>query len=392
MREDGQRKAAAWITQRGERGFTDWDSPAAVEGIITALSHLVSLAEDETLRDLAAVLMDKLLFLMAVNCINGLYGGSMGQASAAMLPSPMLQSTAGISRLLWGMGVFNMYTTGTVSLATSDYEFPSFFAEIAAHQPEELWSRERMEGRRGEVNKVIYKTPDYLLGSVQDYHPGEAGSSEHIWQATLGPDAVVFVNHPASFNMSEARQPGFWLGNGSLPRVAQWKDALIAVYNLPEDAWLDFTHAYFPVHAFDEYSLEGNWAFARRGDAYVALYAANGLALIERAPDAFRELRSPGRQNAWVCQMGRAQTDGDFEQFKQKTLALPVTWQDMSLTVKSLRDEDLKLGWEGPFTVRGEEVPLAGYKHVDNFYSQAAFPAGEMDIELGEYLLRLNFR
>ena len=114
-----------------------------------------------------------------------------------------------------------------------------------------------------EVNKVTYKTPDYMLCSAQDYHPGEKGVQQHIWQATLGPDAVVFVTHPPCLSEENSHRPGFWHGNVVLPRVAQWKDVLIAVHKLPEDDWLGFTHAYFPAWAFDEHVLR-DAAGARR--------------------------------------------------------------------------------------------------------------------------------
>ena len=50
--------------------------------------------------------------------------------------------------------------------------------------------------------------------------------------------------------------------NVILPRVAQWKDVLIAAYQLLKDDWMGFTHAYFPIHAFDEHVLRQGWAFA----------------------------------------------------------------------------------------------------------------------------------
>jgi len=112
------------------------------------------------------------------------------------------------------------------------------------------------------------------------------------------------------------RQAGWWCGNGSLPRVAQWRDALIALYNLPEDDLLGFTHAFFPAYAFDEHVIEHGWAFARQGDGYLALHAAHGMTLVTTGNDAQRELRSVGQRNAWVCQMGRAEVDGSFEEFR----------------------------------------------------------------------------
>jgi hypothetical protein len=395
-RPEAERKAQGWLRRQGERGFTEWDSPESLERIIVALSHLAGLAEDENLRDLAAVLLDKVLFLMAVNSYQGVLGGSMGRGSAAYesaaVKSGRLQATAGISRLLWGVGIFSAQTAGVVSMALSEYEFPSFFAEIATALTQEMWSRERVQSGEGEVYKVVYRTPDYLLGSAQNYCPGSLGDGEHIWQATLGPDALVFVNHPATFSQNANRVPGFWLGNGVLPRVVQWKDTLVAIYDTTEDHGLDFTHAYFPTYAFDEHAFEGEWAFARKGDGYLAITAAAGFDLITRAPDGYRELRSTGRRNIWLCQMGRAEQDGSFEQFRQKVQAVRPEWQELGVRFTSIRGDELSLGWEGPFFLNGVKAMISGFGHVDNPYCRADYPASQMDIAYDDIVLRLDFQ
>jgi len=393
--EAGEAKAFDWLRQRAETGFAEWDSPEGVEHNVVALSHLVSLAQNEALLDFSAVLLDKILFLMAVNSFKGVYGGSMGHASAAFesaaLKSGRVQASAGIARLLWGTGIYSAQLAGAISLAISDYEFPSFFADIAANPQSEIWSRERHEVPGGEVNKVVFKTPGALLGSAQDYRPGQSGASEHIWQATVGSDALVFVNHPASFGQNESSQPGFWLGNGSLPRVAQWKDALVAVYRIPEDSAIDFTHAYFPIFMFDEYVIDGGWAIARKDQGYIAIAAANGLELMKQAPDGYRELRSPGRNNVWLCQVGRVDTDGDFIQFKRKVLAQKVDWREWGARFTSTHGSELSFGWEGPFIVDGQEVKLDAFPHIEDPYCKADYPAKQMNIHNGEYELRLDF-
>jgi hypothetical protein len=246
-----------------------------------------------------------------------------------------------------------------------------------------------------EVNKVTYKTPDYMLASAQDFHPGEKGYQQHIWQATFGPDAVVFVNHPSCVSENGAHRPNFWSGNYVLPRVAQWKDVLIALHQLPEEDWLGFTHAYFPVYAFDEYAIRGDWAFARKGEGYLALGAWKGLSLIKRGPGAYRELRSYGQQNVWICQMGRAAIDGDFDAFQNAVLRreLDVETGDSAVAVRfaSLRGERLEFSWDGPFLRDGEQVALSEFKHYENPYCVAELPAKSMDIQFGEYLMRLQF-
>jgi hypothetical protein len=176
-----------------------------------------------------------------------------------------------------------------------------------------------------------------------------------------------------------------------MPRVAQWKDALIAIHNLPDDDWMGFTHAYFPVYAFDEHALRDGWAFARKGDGYLALTAAQGLALTTHGDNAYRELRSYGPRNVWLCHMGRAARDGSFEEFQQAMLALDVRFDELSASCPTLRGETLAFGWQGPLLVNGREEPIAGFKHYESQYCVAELGAAQMEIGFGNQLLRLDF-
>lgn len=400
-REQGERKAISWLHRRGLEGFREWDAPCSFERIVLALSHLVDLARHRQVWDLASVVMDKLFFTMALNSYRGVFGSTRGHAHTPMIKTGRLEATSGISRLIWGMGTFNHHLMGMVGLACAkEYELPSIISDIAADLPEELWSRERHAGeleewRDGasgswEVNKVTYKTPDYMLCSAQDYHPGERGSREHIWQATLGPDAIVFVTHPSCMSEKDGVYPNFWLGNAILPRVAQWRDVLIAIYRLPDNDWLGFTHAYFPVFAFDEHVVRDGWAFARKGEGYLALTASQGLEFITRGPSAYRELRSYGQHHVWLCHMGRAAQDGSFGEFQEKVLALDVAFEGASARCATLRGQSLTFGWEGPLFVDGKVQPITGFRHYENPYCVADWPTQQMEIRFGESLLRLK--
>jgi hypothetical protein len=394
LREKSEGMALDWLQQRGSRGFQDWNSPTSFEQIILALTHLTSLAKNVTVQELAAVLLDKLFFSLAVNSYKGAFGSTHGWTGADMLKSAQLEASSGISRLLWGMGVFNQHILGTVSLASSEYEFPVMIGDIAADLPKEMLCKERhaVDPVAGlEANTVTYKTPDYMLSSLQDYRRGQPGAGEHIWQATMGSEAVVFVNHPANMSENEALQPGFWRGNQVLPRVAQWKDVLIAVHKLPEDDWMGFTHAYFPTFAFDEYEIQDNWAFARKGDGYLALTASQGIKLNKHQPDGYRELRSFGARNIWLCQMGRKGLDFSFERFKKRVLKMKIEWQSLSVSCKTLRGEQLSFGWDAPLVVNGVDQPLSGFKHVENPYCAADFPAEQMDLSANGTTMRLTF-
>ncbi|MBM3135367.1 MAG: hypothetical protein FJZ89_08850 [Chloroflexi bacterium] len=406
-REKGERLALSWLLKRGAGGFSEWDSNCYFEEDLLALSHLADLAESQPVYDLATVVMDKMFLTMALNSYKGTFGSTHGRTYTPHIKGARREATAGVSRLLWGMGVFNDKILATVSLACMEnYEFPLLIGDIAADLPEEMWNRERHAGKLEEwcdratgdweVNKVTYKTPDYMLCSAQDYHPGEGGVQQHIWQATFGPDAVVFVSHPPCLSEENSHRPGFWHGNVVLPRVAQWKDVLIAIHKLPDDDWLGFTHAYFPVWAFDEYALRPDangrqWAFARKGDGYLALTAACGLEFITRGDNAYRELRSYGQNNVWLCHLGRAALDGDFRAFQDKVLALDVNFGELSVRCATLRGETLAFGWEGPLLRNGQKQPITGFKHYDNPYCVADLPASQMEVRFGDQAMRLNF-
>jgi hypothetical protein len=401
-REKGEQRAISWLHKRGTGGFREWDSNCTFEQDLLALSHLADLARDQQVWELATVVMDKMLFTMALNSYQGVFGSTHGHTYAPTIKGGRLESTAGIGRLMWGMGAFNHHVLGTVGLACAkEYELLPIIPDIAADLPQEMWNRERHAGELEEwcdhasgpweVNKVTYKTPDYMLCSAQDYHPGERGSQQHIWQATLGPDAVVFVTHPPCMSEKSSHQPNFWHGNHILPRVAQWRDVLIAVHKLPENDWLGFTHAYFPVYAFDEHVLRNGWAFARKGEGYLALTAAQGLEFVTRGHNAYRELRSYGQHNVWLCHLGRAAQDGSFGEFQERVLALDVACEGLSVRCATLRGQSLAFGWEGPLLVDGKEQPLSGFKHYENPYCVADWPASQMEIRFGDHLLRLRF-
>ncbi|HEX2994087.1 MAG TPA: hypothetical protein VHP14_04665 [Anaerolineales bacterium] len=385
--EKGERLALAWLQKRLSNGFEEWDSNTGFEELIEALSTLTSLADNSQVFELAALVLDKMFFSMAVNSFKGVFGSTHGRTSAPHIKTGYREPTSGITRLLWGMGIFNENILGAVSLACSSYELPPVIAAIAADQPDELWNREQHSG----VNKVTYKTPDGMLCSAQDWHPGEPGKQEHIWQATLSPIVTVFTSHPACASENNSRRPNYWQGNARLPRVAQWKDALIAIYNFDKDDWMGFTHAYFPVHGMDQYEIRDGWAFGKAGDGYVALTAAKGVEFQMHGDNAYRELRSPGAPNIWVCQLGRAALDGSFEEFIGKVLMLPVEFDKTQVKLTTLRGDQLYFGWEGQFTLNSEPLPIDGFKHYDNPYCTCELGASLMDIQYADNVLRLHF-
>lgn len=419
--DDGQRGAwhqaraetglQAWLTRFGTHGLAAWNVPDALEMMVAALTHLCDLAASEVIFELATVALDKLFFMLALNSWRGLWGTASRWVASEEVKSPLLHGVAPICNLMWGQGIFNHHVAGVVSLACcTNYQMPALLAHMATELPDAVWSREQHPADPNSdsvptgapaANVAGYKTPDYLLASVQDYRAGARGDAEMVWRATLGEGVVVFTNHPGSSSESASRTPGYWAGNGRLPRVAQWHDALISLHQLQADDTFGSTHAYFPTAAMDEHVLRAGWAFGRVGQAYVALTNSRGINMVAEGPTARRELRASGHIQAWVVQMGRAARDGNFAQFQAKVLAMPLEFgaglcleeggQVGTVRFTTLRGAALQFGWTGPFLVNGEPVALDDFPHYENPYTTTKVGSGEMVVQLDDAGVRLDF-
>jgi hypothetical protein len=391
--ERAEQQVIQWIQQRAASGFACWDSPADYAEILTALSLLVDLpARNENVWELASVLIDKILFILSINSFQGTFATARRSAGAWTARSGYMEETSGVTRLMAGMGVFNPHLAAPVSIALmQNYELPPIFAQISA-AIDELWNRESHAAGDEVVKKVTYRTKDFMLSSAQDYRPGLPGENEQVWLAVLGPNALVYTNHPAYSTDQDGISPGFWRGSRSLPRVGQWKDVLVAAYRLPPASRLNFTHAYFPTANFDEYELDGGWAFARAADGYLALTASEEISLVRHGQNAFRELRAHGLETIWLCHMGSAAQDGDFASFKARIKELPVSLKSPHISLTTLRGDKITFGWDTPLTCNGQAVASSDFPHYESPFCTAPLPCEEMEIRTTDYLLKLNFR
>jgi len=257
----------------------------------------------------------------------------------------------------------------------------------------QIFEQDITRNTREEVNLAAYKTPDYLLGSAQDYKPGYGGDQQHIWQATLGPEAVCFTTHPGGYENESA---GYWVGSGSLPRVAQERNVAVIIYRISsvpgiyKTNRLFFTHAYLPRDKFDEVVEKEGWVIARKNKGYLALYSRNGYRWQREGEDRDRELIAPGKKNIWICELGREADNGSFTEFIEAVTARSLEFRGLSVRYHSPSRGTLEFGWRGPLRVDGEPVSLKDYPRYGNPYCEAPFPPEEIVFRHGKHHLRLN--
>jgi hypothetical protein len=211
----------AALTAFGQNGKPDWH--VDLDTTIAALVLLVDLAEDD-IADLAAVLLDKLLFQLAYNHFAGVFAAAP-QFNARIVPE------TGINYLLWGTGCVVAWSIAPASLLSSqNYPMPKVIQTIAADPSDSIWAQYH--------DQSLYKTLHYALFSASTH-----------WQAILGPDAII---------------------GGKASETNQWDNALNAHTTGPIS---------FPVYVLDDYKIDDQWAYARAGDVHVTLHCPAGLAL-----------------------------------------------------------------------------------------------------------------
>ncbi|NSW53580.1 MAG: hypothetical protein HPY85_13830 [Anaerolineae bacterium] len=236
---------------------------------------------------------------------------------------------------------------------------------------------------------TTYRTPDIMLSSAEEYRVGYGGDQQSIWQAIIGENATTFTTHPGPFKNGT---PDYWTGSGILPHVRQVENVLLCIYHIHKKPTLyaptryEFTHAWLPQTAFDEFRQEGRWCFARKARGYLALYSAQPT----RWQDD-NDLIADGRKNVWIVEMGSEIQNGSFADFTQQILEAVVNVNGLSVEYHSPSQGKLSLRWKGKLYQNDELVPMQRHPRYSNPYLEVEYPAREIKVDKETLGLRLNF-
>ena len=456
-----------WYEFRIQFGFSEWLSNNYFEEDLLALVNLHDFAEQPDIRATAKLLIDMILFEMALHTYRGVMGCTHGRTYTRLIKGARGEDATNTARLMFGMGLYNHPANlGTVPLATSTYRCPPAIAAIAAdlEMPRVFkerhslnivdapkyglsfdnledghlyWSvqdyvhpaivglsirmTETYEVRLHEdyhtrysqlfgwqleqfgeivdpdmdchalteVHIQTYRTPHGMISCAQDYRAGKPGYQQHIWQATLDIDAVVFTNHPGAAD--DYSRPNFWAGNGILPRAVQHQNCVICIHHVPADDAFPYSHAYFPRDAFDEIIQQDFWIFGRKNNGYLALYSQHSPEWVANADGVVEELRVQSPDNVWICEIGDAQQSGSFDDFVRAIAGARLEIDGMNVTYVSPLAGTLAFGWQSPLISNGEPVDVHSYERFDNPYCQAKFGARKFTITCDDESVTLDF-
>ena len=262
------------------------------------------------------------------------------------------------------------------------------------------------------VNKYTYRTPDYQLSSAQDYRKGKPGFQQHIWQATLGPEAIVFALHRGNEDEESYK---YWVGR--FPRVGQHQNVLVALFDIPEEPvpgpktqfppeaggndmpspapseemLLPYTVAVLRCSAFDEVIERDQWVFARKGSGYLALYSDQPTRWTADGVLQGEGLIAGGRRNVWICHLGRESVDGAFAQWVDRIASADCRVDGLSVDYVAPGVGQIQFDWHGPLRVNGEPQSLGDYARFDNPYCHSVYGSGVYPIQYDGRALELDF-
>ncbi len=262
------------------------------------------------------------------------------------------------------------------------------------------------------ANIYTYRTQYYQLATAQAYPPGTYGAQQMLSVANLTERAVVFTAHPARFESEKSvnATPGYWAGYGRAPHSAQDENILLSIYKLPSKSGFlelydvpQFTHTYLPEAYFDEVIIDGRYAFARVGGAYIALIGNSELQYLDYSsvsanalknglselPSYRFDLVQHGLNQYWIYELS-AESSESFLEFQTRIKGNNVAFDGSGELTYTSNGKALNLRYKAGFAINGEAVSLE-YKRYDSPYIVAEREADMLDFNNNGKTLTLDY-
>lgn len=308
-----------WLRKLLASGYNEWNSPCYIPVDMLSFVSLLVLCRDKEVKKLAGQALDYTYEIFAENGFHGILAGACGRIYTKELLANKNLGTNPFYWLAWGEGGLNGHQDPLLFLVLSDYQPPERLKEIACWDKAEPFSAQRRQGTIG-VPTQIYKTKEYSIASCVTPRTGGPGSQELLMNIFLKDyRSRIWINHPGERKIFGIRRPGYFNGNGLTPLVSQQKNVVVMSYQFSEKllryAEADFTHMFCDLSVCEEAVVNEHWAFMRREDAYLAVYAQNGLSVNRKPPLKEKELLSPGINTNWLVKASSRREAGAFERF-----------------------------------------------------------------------------
>lgn len=358
--EKAEKRLLHWFDRFISEGLAEWNSNAYMPIDAVGLIHIYDLAQSEELREKGKQAMDLLFYYMSLNAHEGRMMCTFGRSYEKELKGHYAAGTTSMMWIGYGVGNNNAFSISNVGFCLSEYSPPLEYSDFL-HPDGNGFVFSYEQGLGGYAKLYNYRTSASTLSSIQNFRPGVKGYQEHVLHYAATPEAQLWVNHPGELHSYGAGRPCFWAGNGTLPKVGQHRGLAIMLYQVDGSQDADFTHAFVPVDEFDEWVMQDGWLAVRKGEAYCAIWANNGMVMTEHGPNQRREWISEGTENVWVVRASNLEQSGSFTHFVAELDSMQITVTNASqVTIKTEAYGTLAMSWEEPLTLNGEALDMTG--------------------------------
>ncbi|HEY3443291.1 MAG TPA: hypothetical protein VGK29_21210 [Paludibaculum sp.] len=409
--EENMAEARGWIEQwmdlTVKRGQGEYDCTHYIGVYFLPLSYLAAWAEDPLLKQKAHVMLEMLMADFGVETLHGLFVGAHARSDDRMVKEKWAGVASDFSWLLFGEGYpypgFYSYTSlaamaglfdppaATKAMSTDRTEC---YTHVETKRTRHRWRFE--DERNGDVYKMTYMCPDYAVGSDQGgmLQPVQ----QHSWDVTWslpdprGKENTLFAMHPYSglreLQMYFTFMPDFGtegvvrskkmydspdklLSGSFYEQVAQDRDAIVALYDIPKGTKYEHINGFFSKDLDKLEEDASGWLFAQGGKAWIAF---RPLQPYEWKPieGGGRRMVSAHLHNAVVMQVASPREFGSWEEFKGKVRALKLeSRMDPRPVVQfeTLRGHVLECEYGVAPKVDGKEI-VRGKKMYDSRWMQ----------------------
>ncbi len=346
-------RICVWLDKVEKNGFKEYLSgtymPVTTGAMLAVVDHA-----DEQISARMAKLLDKLFYDFATNAYDDIVVAPQGRIYRDIL-NPWEHGTQGLYHFATGRGPVLMSEWFGV-FAKTKYRIPDDVCEYATRRGLTTY-------RTSGTEIYTYKSEGFILTSTPVpraesdghglYEPGAYGMQQHLFYASLGGAANVFISHPSATFDGTIIRPGYWNGNSYLPALEQRDNALALAYCMDDALAVKFTHMYLPTFAFDEIRDEDGWKFCRRGEAYLAVWCSKKLHLYDADIVQGCDFRAEEGSCGWLLVCGDKTIVPDFDAFCAYAKAFAPQFDEQSGTLRSrdwtVRNDMHAKGVQTPF-------------------------------------------
>ena len=414
-----------WMDRTTRLGQGEFDSPHYMNFYVAPMALLYAFAEDPAIRQRAQMMLDYLLADFAAESLNGMYVGAFSRIYPDEVVNRWTSNSTAYAWLLFGNTPFRA-RGGSLILALSGYQPPAVLYPIGTDRAAPYVHRERKRTRRrirysdqrmAPVYKYTFMAEDYAVGSIQGglLQPIQQHTWEVFWEAedpkrgynmlfTLHPYAspkelaMYFPEEPEMLTEAVIRSkstygsPDKWTGASPHEQVFQHRDALVALYDIPEGTRFPHISGFFPKTLARREEGGSGWIFAKGGDALIAYYP---LAPYEwREEEEVWRLHSPHRRNGAVVQVAPARTYASFEAFKTAVKDQPLDVQRTptpQVRFEALGGDVLAFTYGETPTLNGDPIDHGDWPLFGGPFMHAEVGSNELLLRHGQLRRRLDF-